>query len=385
MPQQRVEPSLVVPGAPGFGAGIGSRWPAGHGQDEPVTDARVRWALVGYGSGGRIFHAPLIAAAAGIELAAVVIGNPERRARVAVDLPDSGVVPDLSGLSAMGIEAVTITTPPGTHSQLAHEALELGLDVVVDKPFALTAEAATELVDHARRAGRMLSAYQNRRWDSDYLTVRRLIADGSLGTVHRFTSRIDRFRPVKAGWATNPAQGGGTLLDLGPHLIDQALHLFGPVARLHAQVRVVRAGSGADDEIEIHLEHVGGVFSTLAAGMASAAQGPRFQVAGSSGGYLVNGFDIQEAQLKAGDSPRTLGAAWGVEPATAFGTLTTAEGSVPVPSEPGSWDRFYPAAAAAVRGTGEVPVDPADAVATARVIDAARLSAAEHRVVEMSG
>jgi len=348
-----------------------------------VTDSRVAWALVGYGSGGRIFHAPLLAAAAGIELAAVVTGNPERGAQVADDLPGSRAVADLSMLPAMGIEAVTITTPPGTHTQLAHQALELGLDVVVDKPFALTAEAATELVDHARRAGRMLTVYQNRRWDSDYLTVRRLVADGSLGTVHRFISRVDRFRPVKAGWARNPAEGGGTLLDLGPHLIDQALNLFGPVARLHAQVRAVRTGSGADDEIEIHLEHVGGVFSTLAAGMASAAQGPRFQVSGSSGGYLVNGFDIQEAQLKAGGSPATLGAAWGVEPPTAFGTLTTVDGSVPVPSESGSWDRFYPAAAAAIRGASQVPVDPADAILTARVIDAARLSTAEHRVVDL--
>ncbi len=348
-----------------------------------VTNSPVRWALVGYGSGGRIFHAPLLGAGADVELAVVVTGHPDRQAQVHADLPGVQTVPDLSALAGLGVEAVTITTPPATHTSLAHQALHLGLDVVVDKPFALTAAAAADLVAHAGRAGRVLTVYQNRRWDSDFLTVRRLIADGSLGTVHRFTSRIDRFRPVKAGWATNVDEGGGTLLDLGPHLIDQALHLFGPVSRLHAQVRAVRPGSGADDEIEVHLEHASGVFSTVAAGMASAAQGPRFQVNGSLGGFLIDGLDVQEAQLKSGGSPRSLGSRWGTEDPSAYGLLTTADGSRPVHSERGRWDTFYPAAAAAVRGAGPVPVAAADGIATATVIDAARVSAAERRVVEV--
>ncbi len=346
--------------------------------------ATVRWALVGYGSGGRVFHAPLITTAPGVELVAVVTGNSDRWAQLAVDHPGVVAVGDLAALPGLGVEAVTITTPPATHTDLAHQALDLGLDVVVDKPFALTAAAAVELVDHARRAGRMLTAYQNRRWDSDFLTVRRLIEHGSLGDIHRFTSRIDRFRPVKAGWSTSIATGGGTLLDLGPHLIDQALALFGPVVRLHAQVRAVRPGSGADDEIELHLEHAGGVFCTVAAGMATAAQGPRFQVNGSLGGFLIDGFDVQEAQLKAGLNPEALGDSWGLEDAAAYGTLTTGSESAPVRSERGRWDMFYPAAAAAVRRVGPVPIDPADAIATSEIIDAARLSAAEQRVVEMT-
>ena len=343
----------------------------------------VRWALAGYGSGGRIFHAPLLRCADGVEFAAVVTANPERQAQVAADLPGVSAVPDLAALPGLGIEAVTITTPPATHTTLAHQALDLGLDVVVDKPFALDAAAATELVAHAREAGRTLTVYQNRRWDSDLLTVRRLVDDGRLGTVHRFISRIDRFKAVKSGWADDPADGGGTLLDLGPHLVDQALHLFGPVARLHAQVRAVRAGSATDDEIELHLEHASGVFSTLAAGMATAAEGPRFQVTGSLGGYLVLGFDIQEEQLKAGGSPASLGSSWGQENPSDYGVLTTAAGTTSVPTERGRWDTYYPAAAAAIRGAGQLPVDPADAVATARVLDAARLSAAEKRVVEL--
>jgi predicted dehydrogenase len=308
-----------------------------------VRTDNVRWALAGYGSGGRIFHAPLIATAEGVDLVAVVTGNPERQAQVATDLPGVVSVGNLSALPGLGVEALTVTTPPATHTALAHQGIDLGLDVVVDKPFALTAEAAVKLVDHARQAGRLLTAYQNRRWDSDFLTVRRLIEDGTLGTVHRFTSRIDRYRPVKAGWATSIGDGGGTLLDLGPHLIDQAVHLFGPVARLHAQVRAVRPGSGADDEIELHLEHASGVFSTVAAGMATAAEGPRFQVSGSRGGFLINGFDVQEAQLKAGGTPASLGAAWGLEMPSAYGVLTTSGDSGPVPSERGRWDTFYPA------------------------------------------
>ena len=348
-----------------------------------MTNSSVRWALVGYGSGGRVFHAPLLAAADGVDLVAVVTGNPARQAAVADRLPGAQAVPDLAALPGLGVCAITITTPPATHTDLAHQALDLGLDVVVDKPFALDAMAAQELVDHAREAGRGLTVYQNRRWDTDFLTVRRLIDGGRLGRVHRFVSRIDRFRPVKPGWATSVATGGGTLLDLGPHLIDQALVLFGPVRRLQAQINVIRPGSGAEDEIELHLEHHGGVYSTLAAGMASAAEGPRFQVNGDVGGYLVNGFDVQESQLKAGGDPKTLGDEWGVEAPSAFGRLATADGVAEVPSERGRWDGFYPAAAAAFRGDGPLPVDPADAVATARIIDLARVSAAERRVVEM--
>ncbi len=348
-----------------------------------MNDSPVRWALAGYGSGGRIFHAPLITSASTVQLVAVVTGNVERRAAVGRDLSGVCAVPDLAALAGLGVEAVTITTPPGTHTPLAHQALDLGFDVVVDKPFALTAQAAAELEAHARSAGRMLTAYQNRRWDSDLLTVRKLIEDDLLGTVHRFTSRIDRWRPVKTNWTDAPADGGGTLLDLGPHLIDQALYLFGPVTRLHAQVRAIRAGSRTDDEIELHLEHASGVFSTLAAGMATATDGPRFQVDGSAGGFLINGFDVQESQLKAGGSPAALGDAWGVEDASAYGILTAADGRRPVPSERGRWDTFYPSAAAAVRGSGPVPVPAADAVATAEIIDAAFLSAAERRVVEL--
>ena len=268
---------------------------------------------------------------------------------------------------------MTITTPTATHAALAHEALDLGLHVVVDKPFALTAADARDLVDHAARVGLVITPYQNRRWDSDLLTLQKLIADGALGEVHRFTSRIDRFRPLKGSWHGGPvAEGGGTLLDLGPHLVDQALHLFGPVVAVHAELSTIREGARADDEIELHLRHAGGVRSTLAAGMASAAPGPRFQVNGSRGGFAIDGFDVQEEQLKSGASPASLG------------RLCTAGGSEKVPSERGAWNTYYPAVALAIAGEGAPPIDPRDAVATAVVLDAARESAGREAVVSLA-
>lgn len=343
-----------------------------------------RWALAGYGSGGRIFHRPLITSAAGLELVAVVTGNPERQAQAREDVPGITPVDALDDLPGLGVAGVTITTPSGTHVPLAHRALDLGLHVVLDKPFALTAAEALALVEHADSAGLVITPYQNRRWDSDLRTVRVLLEQRAFGTVHSFTSRIDRFSPVKASWhGGTSAEGGGTLLDLGPHLVDQALFLFGPVATVHADLRTIRAGAGAEDEIELHLTHRGGVHSTLAAGMASAAPGPRFQVNGDLGGFVIDGFDVQESQLKAGGSPASLGAQWGVEPESAWGRRYDGNGSTVVPSERGRWDEYYPGVAAAVAGTGPAPVDPRDAVATAAVLDAARESSATGTVVAL--
>lgn len=352
-----------------------------------TTDtAPIRWALVGYGAGGRIFHRPLITSADGLTLVAVVTANPARQDRVRAEVNGATPVPSLSDLAGSGVVGVTITTPSATHVALAHEALELGLHVVLDKPFARTAREARELVDHAAAAALTVTPYQNRRWDSDFLTVRRLIADGELGEVHRFTSRIDRFRPVKDSWHGGTVQqGGGTLLDLGPHLIDQVLCAFGPVDTVHAELRTIRANARAEDDVELHLRHVGGVRSTLVAGMSAAAPGPRLQANGTRGGFVIDGFDIQEEQLKQGGSPASLGDSWGVEPESAWGTLYRGETRRRVPSERGRWDAFYPAVAQALAGRGTTPVDPGDAVATAIVLDAARESAATGTVIRVLG
>lgn len=350
----------------------------------PVDPPRTRWALAGYGSGGRIFHLPLLLSCPRLPLIAVVTSDPGRRAEVAGAMPWVALADRLADLPGLGVQGVTISTPPATHADLAHQALDLGLHVVLDKPFALTAAAAGELADHARAAQRLLIPYQNRRWDSDFLTVQALVGNGVLGRVHRFTSRLDRFRPVKPGWAGGTAQdGAGVLLDLGPHLIDQASVLFGPVASVTAELSTVRPGAGAEDDMQLSLLHSGGVRSTLVASMAAPAAGPRFQINGSAAGFVINGFDGQEQLLKDGARPALLGDTWGSEPPWTYGSLTTAEGTGPVVSERGRWDTFYPAVAAATAGEAPPPVDPADAVHTAEIIDAARVSARQRSTVDL--
>jgi predicted dehydrogenase len=326
----------------------------------------VRFGLVGYGVGGRVFHAPLLASAAAVDFAGVVTTNPDRRAQVSA----AGLTAydDLAALAADGVRAVTISTPAATHAELAREAIALGLAVVVDKPFTLDAEAARELVALAGDAGVRLSVYQNRRWDSDTRTVARLIADGTLGEVRRFESRFERWAPDRD---PSPA-GGGTLLDFGSHLVDGALFLHGPATRVYAEVR----GRGdLDDDVFVALHHASGVESHLWGSWRQAAPGPRLRVTGTTGTYIVDGLDGQEAALKAGRTPAQLGDRWGVEPEHAWGRLYRGQTGAPVRSERGRWDLYYPAFAGAVAGTGDVPVDPHDAVRTLDVLDAARVSA----------
>ncbi|MFF5294240.1 Gfo/Idh/MocA family protein [Paractinoplanes globisporus] len=335
-----------------------------------MSDA-VKFGLVGYGTGGRIFHAPLLASAENVDFVGVVTTSAERRAELAAQHPTATAYDSLAALAAAGVEAVSISTPAATHAEVALEAIALGLAVVVDKPFTLDAATAQDVVRAAADAGVLLSVYQNRRWDSDLLTVRKLISEGRLGTVRRFESRFERWAPERKV----PAAGGGTLLDFGSHLVDQAHLLHGPAVRVYAEIR----GNGdLDDDFFVALHHVSGVESHLWGSWRQAAPGPRFRVSGSTGTYIVNGIDGmdgQEALLKAGRSPATLGDRWGVEPEHAWGRLYHGPTSAPVPTERGRWDSFYPAFAKAVRGEGPLPVDPSDVLRNMTVLDAARQSA----------
>lgn len=343
--------------------------------------APVRIGLVGFGSGGRHFHAPLIASAQECELVGVVTTSAERQALVAERLPGTATFPDLEALAAAGAEAVAVSTPADTHVPLTQEALRLGLAVVCDKPFALDARSARETVELAESLGLLVTAYQNRRWDSDFLTVRRLADDGALGELTRFESRFERFRPGKAPGAA----GGGTLRDLGTHLVDQALVLNGPATSVYAEVHPFQDDEAAlDDDVFVALTHAGGARSHLWASSRQGAPGPRFRVAGTTGTYVVGGLDGQEARLLAGRSPATDGADWGSEPEQSWGRLHRGDDGEVVPTARGAWDGFYPAFAAAVRGTAPLPVDPWDAVATATVLDAARASAATGQVVALT-
>ena len=338
----------------------------------------VRFGLVGYGFGGRYFHAPLLAAASEVDLLGVVTTSAERRAQVAAEHPGLRTFGSLEELADAGAEAVSISTPADTHTPLSEQALSLDLAVVCDKPFALDAPAANGTVQLAAARRLPLAPYQNRRWDSDFRTVRALADDGRLGTVTRFESRFERFEPEPGP----PAAGGGTLLDFGSHLVDQALVLLGPVTGVYAEWR--RHANGRDDDVFVALTHADGGHSHLWGSWSQGAPGDRFRVVGTEGAYVVGGpMDGQEAALLAGQTPATLGERWGAEPEKRWGRLLRGDEGVVVPTERGRWDVFYPAFAAAVRGEGPVPVDPRDAVATARVLDAARRSATEGVVIRL--
>lgn len=335
----------------------------------------VRFALVGYGFGGRYFHAPLIASAAECSLVAVVTSSPERQALIEREHPGTLTVRSLDALLDLGVEAIAVSTPVNTHTELTEHGLNLGLAVVCDKPFALDAAAARGTVELAERLGLALSAYQNRRWDSDFLTVRKLVDDGALGVVTRFESRFERYAPQSG---PGPS-GGGTLLDFCSHLVDQALVLLGPVTKVFAETRI--RDSGLDDDVFLALTHAGGAQSHLSGGWRQFAAGPRYRVTGTEGTYILDHADTQEDSLIAGSTPASLGEHWGLEPPTSWGRVFRASGSDEISTERGAWDRFYPTFAAAVRGTGPVPVDARDAIDTATVLDAAKLSAATGTVV----
>ncbi len=338
--------------------------------------APVRIGLLGYGLGGRYFHAPLIASADNCEFLGVVTASPQRRGQVAADL-GLPTFTDLAELARAGAEAVAISTPAATHVTLTEQALRLGLAVVCDKPFAAGADQARATVQLAEQLKVPLTVYQNRRWDSDFLTLRELLRRGELGTLTTFESRFERFRP-QSGPA---AAGGGTLLDFGSHLADQALVLAGPVTGVYAEVHYRDDPDGLDDDVFVALAHRGGVRSHLWGSYRQGAPGPRFRAAGTAGAYVIQDVDGQEAQLRAGVSPRSRGDQWGAEPPECWGYLQRGDTREPVPAQPGAWTVFYPAFADAVRGTRPVPVDPWDAVATAAVLDAARASARTGQVV----
>jgi predicted dehydrogenase len=335
----------------------------------------VRIGLAGYGFGGRCFHAPFLAAAAGCEFLGLVSTSDERRAQFSEGFPGRATFDSLEQLAAAGAEAVTIATPAATHAELAQRALRLGLAVVCEKPFALDAASARETVELAERLGRPLTVYQNRRWDSDFLTVQKALADGLLGAPVRLESRFERYAPDPG---PSPS-GGGSLRDFGSHLVDQALALFGPARSVYAEMHIRE--DGIDDDGFLALTHDGDVRSHLWGNWRQAAAGPRFRVTGTEASYIAAPtMESQEEWLVSGRSPAG-DTGWGIEPEERWGRLYRNGRSEPLASERGAWDTFYPAFAAAVRGTGPVPVDPWDAVATATVLDAARRSAAAGQVV----
>jgi predicted dehydrogenase len=335
----------------------------------------ARVALLGYGLAGSVFHAPFISTTPGLELSVVVTGDDERRAQVLREHPGVTVVGTADEVWERGAELdlAVVATPNSSHVPLGLAALEAGLGVVVDKPFALHAAEGSRLVDAAAERGLMLTAFQNRRWDGDFLTLRRLLDANELGRVHRFESRFERWRPqLGGGWRERvpPEGGGGLLLDLGSHLVDQAVQLFGPVRGLHAEVDARREGAVADDDVFLALEHESGVHSHLWASVLAASPGPRFRVLGDRAAYVKHGLDVQEEHLRAGRSPADPD--WGEEPRERWGRLVDGEEEREVQTEPGSYGSFYAGVARSLLDGARPPVDPRDAVKVLELLDEAR-------------
>ncbi|MCW2697225.1 MAG: oxidoreductase, Gfo/Idh/MocA family [Modestobacter sp.] len=341
--------------------------------------APLRIGLVGFGKGGRYFHAPLIDQAEGCELGGVVVRSAARRAELAAGRPGLPVHGSLAELAAAGVDAVVVTTPLDSHVALVREAVGLGLPVVCDKPFAPDADTARETVRFAEHAGVPLTVYQNRRWDADFRTVLDVVQGGELGEVVAVESRMEQ-SPPDGGV---PTSGGGVRLDLGSHAVDQLRCLLGPVESVYAECRVL-PGRGLDDRFFAALRHRSGVWSHLTCTLTHQGEpGARFRVVGTAATLVVEDDDGQTDRLLAGRTPADEGAAWGTVPESRWGRVHRGGAATPVPSATGSWSSFYTGLAGALRDRTPLPVDPADAVATLEVLDAARLSARTGQVVRL--
>jgi predicted dehydrogenase len=331
--------------------------------------------IVGYGLAGRLFHAPYIDAVDGLRIRAIATSNPERRAQALSDHPDGEVVGSVDALLARpDVEVVVVVTPNRSHAPIGTQALAAGRHVVVDKPIAMSVPEAEALIEAADRAGRILSVYQNRRWDGDFQTVRSLIADGALGEIDSLEARFERWAAVGPEWRETAEEAGGPHRDLGAHLVDQSLVLFGEATRVFAQIDSRRPGSRVEDSVFVAMDHASGVRSRLWTSLIAVRTGPRLRVRGLAGEYIKEDQDPQERQLLDGLRPKDPG--FGEEPAERWGSVLASDGSrTVVPTERGDYRRFYELFRDAVRGVGERPVDPADSVRGLRVLEAAERSA----------
>ena len=339
--------------------------------------AVLRVGVIGYGLGGAAFHAPFIAATPGLQLSAIVTRDADRQRTAARNYPGAHIIDDVSQLwnGSLGLDLVAISTPNRTHVPLALAAIAAGLHVVVDKPLAPSASEARAVAEAARGRGLLIVPFQNRRWDGDFLTLRRLLSEGAIADPMRFESRFERWRPVPTrGWRERgaPDEAGGLLFDLGSHLIDQALVLFGPVRDVYAHFDRRRPGVDADDDTFVALTHASGVRSHLYMSAVAAQAAPRFRLLGRLGAFTKWGLDVQEDALRGGARPG--GPDWGIEPEERWGTLGVDGQTQRVPTERGDYGAFYAGVARAIRGEGSAPVDVADAIAMLEVIEAARAS-----------
>jgi predicted dehydrogenase len=313
----------------------------------------LRAGIAGYGLAGSVFHAPLIEAVDGLEVAAVMTRSPERAEQARAAHAGVRVADSLDALLE-DIELLVVASPNSSHAEIALAGLERGLHVVIDKPMAVTAADARRV---AEAGADRVTVFHNRRWDGDFLTLRRLLREGALGEVTRYESRFERFRPeIKEGWREHgdPSLGGGVLLDLGPHLVDQAIFLFGPPESVHGEVRIRRGGALVDDDAFVALTHAHGEISHLYMSAIQPLAGPRFRVSGMHDGFASDGLDPQEDQLRDGMRPGDPG----------FGEKDGLER--------GNYVAFYEGVRDWMRREAPAPVDRWDAVRVMEVLEQAR-------------
>lgn len=340
--------------------------------------------MVGFGLAGRYFHTAVIQGTPGLELACVVQRSGDDAARVH---PRIKVVRSIEEMLAdIGIQLVVIATPSYSHYELAAQCLREQRHVVVDKPFTLSSAEAADLIKMARERKLLLSVYQNRRWDGDFQTVREVLSGGELGQLISFESHFDRFRPAprREGWRESGGPGGGILWDIAPHLIDQALTLFGDPTRISASVRIEREDAVVDDAWDISLDYEEPRPFTvmLRSTLTACIPGPRYLIHGTRGSFVKWGLDPQEEQLKSGrgyDSP-----GMGDEPESAWGELRLCgEGTRRIPTKRGNYRGFYENVRDTLAGKAELAVQPEQAWRSIRLIELARESSRDGRRVQV--
>lgn len=351
-------------------------------QDQPNREPPLKVALLGYGFAGKTLHAPLLRCVPGLVLSHIVSGD---AAKVRKDLDVTVLAKAEEAFGLPDIALVVIATPNPTHFDLARQALLSNKHVVVDKPFTNAVAEAQELIRLAKSRNRLLSVFQNRRWDSDFLTLRRVLSDGVLGEVVLFESHYDRYRPEpRQRWREQDVPGGGLWFDLGSHLADQTLQLFGPPERIYADLEIQRRAAQVVDYFHVVLRY-GHRRVILHGGSVVAVESPRFVVDGTSGSYTKFGMDTQEDSLKRGELPGSPG--WGVDPRT--GTLITAHGdefeTTQVPNIPGNYLAYYEGLQRAIVAGAPNPVPAEDGLAVVNVLETAVKSASARAEIPFGG
>lgn len=330
----------------------------------------LRVGISGYGLAGRYFHAQVLKGA-GFEVVGILTRNGERAAQAQADFPAATVAKSISELLALDLDLLVVASASIAHGEEAIAGLRALVPVVVDKPMGRTLEETERIVAISGETGTPITTYFNRLFDSDALTVKKAISEGVLGNIFRLDSRFEKFRPSSnpESWreANSVADGGGNLLDLGPHLVSLALNWFGDAEVTYASVRSIRGL--ADDDIVINLKHASGVDSYLSGSAIIGAGGPRIRLSGSNGSLVIKELDSQESRLRGGEYPA--GGIW-TPPAITAAKIYRGEEVIDYPAEPGNYASFYKEVAAAITGDGAWPVSADEALSVARILDQAR-------------